>query len=68
MSDGTLDSKVVHVTDNETVDITDLSSTVIDIANDEASGTLIQGKCGTMIPIGSILKEGKSSNRCQDRK
>ena len=68
VSNETLGSKVVHVTDNETLDIIDLSSTVVDIANNEASGILIQDKCGTMIPIDSVLKEGKSSNRCRDRK
>ena len=68
MYNETLGSKVVNVTDNETVDIIDLSSTVVDIGNNEDSGTLIQYKCGTMIPIDSVLKEDKSSNRCQDHK
>ena len=58
---------MVHVTANETTDIIDLSSNLVEIANDKSSTTLIQGKDGSLVPITSVLKEGSLSNRCRER-
>jgi hypothetical protein len=58
---------MVHVTANETTDIIDLSSNLVEKANDKSPTTLIKGKDGCLVPITSVLKEGSLSNRCRER-
>ena len=66
--DNTQGSKVVHVTVDKNSDNISSSSKVVDMTNDKPSGNLVRGKDDSMVHIDSVLKEGKSSNRCRERK
>ena len=68
MYDNTQASKVVHATVDTNSDNIGSTSKVVDMINDKASGNLVRRKNGSIVPIDSVLKEGKSSNRCRERK